>query len=312
MSLISQLIVVAAFVYAIVVLVIVFAKRSPLVTWSMWLYRLLLAAYPASFREEYGPEMVQVFRDTARDEHRRRGLVGLLMVWLRTLADFSVSVVRQHREQAAAVPASSESVLLRDLLQQWRQFGVVALSAITFSTWYGLHLLRLFFQRAVLVWATLTALAFGSWIWSFCDGIHVGRGRTTEFGMGNGRTTTKVDMGRGLVGILHVDKEGGPISVEQWRRDGEAWRNNNPALYEHIQESLQTRPKPWEIRFVSDIPGATILQLKADRKTPAVVQPYREWHLIFPFFPVPLLLLVGTILAYRRKRTVSGPAMQSA
>ena len=101
MSLISRLIVVSAFVYAVVILAIVFAKRSPLVVWSVWLYRLLLAAYPAAFREEYGPEMIQVFRDTMRDEHRRRGLWGLLMVWLRTLADFSVSVVRQHREQAA-------------------------------------------------------------------------------------------------------------------------------------------------------------------------------------------------------------------
>jgi hypothetical protein len=300
MSPIPQLVALSALFYAIVVLVVVFVKRSPLVVWSVWLYRLLLTAYPTPFREEYGQAMVQVFHDTARAEHRRRGLRGLLVVWLWTLVDFSVSVVRQHREQSAA-PASSEAVLLRDLWQQWRQFGAVAFSATTFSAWYGLHLLRLFFGRAVLVWATLTTLALGSWIWSFCDGIHVGRSRAT-----------RVEMGRGLVGIAHVDKEGEPISYEQWLRDREAWKENNPALYEHLQECLHTRPKPWEIRFVSDISGASVLQFKADRKTPAIVQPYREWHLIFPFFPLPLLLLLGTILAYRRRRTVSSPAMQSA
>jgi hypothetical protein len=119
-------------------------------------------------------------------------------------------------------------------------------------------------------------------------------------------------MGRGLVGILHVDKEGEPISDEQWLRDREAWKENNPALYEHLVECLHTRPKPWEIRFISGIPGAAVLQFKADRKTPAIVQPYKEWQLVFPFFPLPLLLLLGTILAYCRRHTVSGPAMQSA
>jgi len=135
MSRIPELVVLAAIVYAIVILVVVLVKLPPFVAWSVWFYRLLLAAYPASFREEYGQAMVQVFRDTAREEYRRRGLRGLVMVWLRTLVDFSVSVVRQHREQAAAAPASSESVLLRDLWQQWRQFATVAISATTFSAW---------------------------------------------------------------------------------------------------------------------------------------------------------------------------------
>jgi hypothetical protein len=300
MSPISELIVVTAFIYAIVILVAVFVKRSPFVVWSLWLYRLLLAAYPAPFRAEYGPEMFQVFRDTARDEYRQRGLWGLLIVWLRTLADFTVSVIHQHREKPPA-PVSSESVLLRDLWRQWRQFGAVAFSATTFSAWYGLHLLRLFFQRAVLVWATLTAVAFGSWIWSFCDGIHVWRGRAT-----------RVDMGGGLVGILHADKEGEPIRYEQWQRDRQAWRENNPVLFARIQERLQTPHKPWEFRFLSDVPGAAVLRYDPDGKSPAIVQPYKQWHLYLPFFPLPVILFLGTIRAYRRRRAVPSPAMQSA
>jgi hypothetical protein len=289
-----QLVVVSAFVYALVILVVVLAYLPPFVAWSVWLYRLLLAAYPAPFRKEYGQAMVQLFHDTARAEYRRRGLWGLLVVWLWTLADFTVSVVRQHRDKPVEV--SSESVLLRDLWQQWRQFGVVAFSATTFSAWYGWHLLRLFFQRAVLVWATLTAIAFGIWLGSFFKGISVRRG------------TPSVGIAKGVVRIYYAAEMGGPISEEQWQRDAQAWRKNNPLLCDR----LQSTPKPWECSFISDIPGGRVLQYGPDRKTPAIIQPYKQWQLFFPFFPLPALLLCGTIRAYRRRRAVSRPAMQSA
>ncbi len=209
MSRIPQLVAWSAFVYAIIVLFVVLVYLPPFVAWSVWLYRLLLAAYPAPFRKEYGEAMAQVFRDTAREEYRRRGLRGLLVVWLRTLADFTVSVVRQHRDKP--VQLSSESVLLRDLWQQWRQFGVVTFSATTFSAWYGWHLLRLFFQRAVLVWATLTVIAFGIWLGSFFDSMCLLRMRAS-----------RIDIGGGMVRILHADFVGDPITEEQWQRDVQA------------------------------------------------------------------------------------------
>jgi|SRR6185437_14113065 len=295
MSAIPQLVALSAFVYALVILVVVLAYVPPFVAWSVWLYRLLLAAYPARFRNEYGQAMVQLFRDTVREEYRRRGLRGLLVVWLRTLADFTVSVIRQHRDKPVEV--SSESVLLRDLWQQWRQFGSVALSATTFSALYGWHLLRLFFRRAVLVWATLTVIAFGIWLVSFFDSMCLLRMRAS-----------RIDIGGGMVRILHADFVGDPITEEQWQRDVQARRKKYPTL----GDVLQSKPKPWEIRFIRDIPGAVVVQLKADRKTPAILRPYKEWWLILPFFPVPMLLLLGTVRAYRRRRAVSGQAMQSA
>jgi hypothetical protein len=85
------------------------------VEWSIALYRLLLAAYPAAFRREYGEAMSQLFRDTALDGYRQRGVWGLLAVWLRTLGDFTISVGRQHREEAAR---PHEFVSLRDLVQR--------------------------------------------------------------------------------------------------------------------------------------------------------------------------------------------------
>ena len=44
------------------------------------IYRLLLVAYPASFRREYEQEMISVFRDMAEAAWRRGRRAGLL--WL--------------------------------------------------------------------------------------------------------------------------------------------------------------------------------------------------------------------------------------
>ena len=60
------------------------------------LYRLLLAIYPADFRREYGREMQQVFCDLCRDELRRNGKLGLLRLWLRTLADLIRTASGEH------------------------------------------------------------------------------------------------------------------------------------------------------------------------------------------------------------------------
>jgi hypothetical protein len=57
------------------------------------LYRLMLVAYPASFRRRYGPEMAQVFRDCARDACRRG---DLLRLWTRTLGDLLATVPAEH------------------------------------------------------------------------------------------------------------------------------------------------------------------------------------------------------------------------
>ena len=44
-------------------------------------YRLLLRAYPAGFRAEYGREMVLVFRDRRRDESARGIRFWSEMIW---------------------------------------------------------------------------------------------------------------------------------------------------------------------------------------------------------------------------------------
>ncbi len=60
------------------------------------LYRILLFAYPAAYRREYGPLMAQLFRDLCRDSYRQGGFVALLPLWSRVLADTAVTAVVEH------------------------------------------------------------------------------------------------------------------------------------------------------------------------------------------------------------------------
>jgi hypothetical protein len=252
-----------------------------LIIFSVSLYRLLLAAYPAAFRNEFAEVMTQLFRDTALDGYRRHGLLGLSAVWLRTLADFTFSVFREHRDKPAEV--SSESVLLRDFLQKWRRLSSDALSVAAFSAWYGLHLLRLYFQRAVLIWVSLTALALGTWIASCFDSFNWMRGRGT-----------RVDLHAGLVEIEHCYDMQEPIPYEQDLRELRAWWEENPGL----AERYLTHGWPWEFSFFSDIPGgryAHVVQWRTTapdqhgmvRREPVLIEPYKSWRLAsrLGFFP---------------------------
>ena len=59
-------------------------------------YRILLLAYPAQFRREYGLQMAQVFRDSWRYQRRQQTRFGLLHLWLRTFLDLIQTVPHEH------------------------------------------------------------------------------------------------------------------------------------------------------------------------------------------------------------------------
>jgi putative Mn2+ efflux pump MntP len=66
------------------------------IKWSTSVYRLLLMFYPASFRKEFGDEMVIVFHEQATDAWSRNGWLGLASVWYRILSDLFKSVPDQY------------------------------------------------------------------------------------------------------------------------------------------------------------------------------------------------------------------------
>ena len=58
------------------------------------IYACLLRLFPCHFREAYGDEALQFFRDRARDE---KGFFPRILLWLDLLADLAVSVPHQYR-----------------------------------------------------------------------------------------------------------------------------------------------------------------------------------------------------------------------
>lgn len=69
------------------------------VTFSIRIYQLLLYAYPAEFRQEYGPHMMQVFQDCCLRAMGQGGRNGLIMLWALTLLDFIRSVFEQYLQK---------------------------------------------------------------------------------------------------------------------------------------------------------------------------------------------------------------------
>lgn len=59
-------------------------------------YALLLFLYPRAYRREYGPPMMQAYRDLCRNAVRQRGTPSLGALWLRLLADLLTTVIGQH------------------------------------------------------------------------------------------------------------------------------------------------------------------------------------------------------------------------
>src|SRR5215510_9083039 len=61
------------------------------------LYRALLWCYPASFRHEYGGEMVGAFTAQLRDARRHRGRLAAAWIWAATIFDLFPTALREHR-----------------------------------------------------------------------------------------------------------------------------------------------------------------------------------------------------------------------
>jgi hypothetical protein len=87
------------------------------------LYRALLIFYPRQYRREYGTKMVQVFGDQCREEQRKRGLVGLVELGFRTVADL---VVTAFQERSTSTSEKIRRQLYREPKNtRWSKFGLV-------------------------------------------------------------------------------------------------------------------------------------------------------------------------------------------
>jgi hypothetical protein len=69
-------------------------------------YRAILALYPAEFRRRFGTEMAQLFQDTLRDARASSTPGGLLLAWIRVLADVVMTAPGEHLRRNRTVAHS--------------------------------------------------------------------------------------------------------------------------------------------------------------------------------------------------------------
>jgi len=95
-------------------------------------YALLLRAYPAAFRERFGAEMRQLFRDRRRDAAERGE--GAARFWLGLAADAVRSLPAQHladlRERRHAAPALTPVHRFQDRAMIFRKLAGAVLVLI--------------------------------------------------------------------------------------------------------------------------------------------------------------------------------------
>jgi hypothetical protein len=68
------------------------------------IYACLLRLYPAKFRQAYGEDALQLFRDRLRDE---TGVVGRTRLWLDLFLDLAISLPRQYTDAHSGLGAPS-------------------------------------------------------------------------------------------------------------------------------------------------------------------------------------------------------------
>ena len=128
---------------------------------SIRAFRALLWMYPQEFRIDYGPEMVQTFRDQWR-EASLKGSIPLAKLWGRTLLDAFASGLRERSEKMkrnhvlmACAVALGLLIAWADSRPGWDDTGISAGALLIASAVFGL-------MRPERAWRW--ALAVGIWI----------------------------------------------------------------------------------------------------------------------------------------------------
>jgi hypothetical protein len=96
---------------------------------SCRLYELLLLAYPAEFRKEFGAPMAQLFRDCYRVERCRGSFVSIAGLWLRTILDTVESAPQEHLDNLRREKRLMKN-LKNDLIALLGCVGIIALALV--------------------------------------------------------------------------------------------------------------------------------------------------------------------------------------
>lgn len=104
--------------------------ESKTVDFSQKQFERLLAVYPKAHRQEYGPAMVQLFRDQSYDAWRDARMRGLVALWLRVLPDLLRTSLTEHLAALKGTKSMNEKIaeLVRPTAAPFRVFVGVFLT----------------------------------------------------------------------------------------------------------------------------------------------------------------------------------------
>lgn len=71
-------------------------RDANLLNFSQRAFTRLLVFYPREYRQEYGPQMAQLFKDCSREAVGRSGAAALLTLWTATLLDLFKTAFEEH------------------------------------------------------------------------------------------------------------------------------------------------------------------------------------------------------------------------
>ena len=91
-------------------------KDSSSIRTSTRFYAALLAIYPLSHQEEYGREMILVFRDVCRKENGRNGLGGLIFFWFEVLIELASTALQEHLSEVRMLSTSKGIIRFTGIL----------------------------------------------------------------------------------------------------------------------------------------------------------------------------------------------------
>jgi hypothetical protein len=101
---------------------------------SQWVYRTAVKLYPLPFRVEFEEEMVWLFNETCQEALTRTGYMGLTAVWLRTIADFAISLGEQHWLIWRGMTTMNDDAKLLRLITTIN-IAVIGIVAVIMSGW---------------------------------------------------------------------------------------------------------------------------------------------------------------------------------
>ncbi len=106
-------------------------KNERWVAGSRRLYAWLINVYPKEYLAEYGAAMLQVFTDQCREIFQEQGVMGMLLLWLRTMIDLGKTAVYER------IQAQHAGIGLPEIVPvDWKDTWLVLIPGLAFLIFY--------------------------------------------------------------------------------------------------------------------------------------------------------------------------------